>query len=246
MSGGPALYGTLADWWELLSPPADYRDEAAALAELLRQHRPEPCRTVLELGAGGGHLASHLAALFELTLTDLSPAMLARSAARNPRCRHQLGDMRSLRLGMTFDAVLVHDAVMYATTAADLQAVMATARAHLRPGGLAVFAPDFVRETFAPGCDHGGSDGAGRSLRYLEWVHAPAPGAGSVWVDFAFLLAEAGTTRVVHDRHRWGLFARADWLRWLQAAGFAARTQAVPPWPDLFLAVAGAPAGPAA
>jgi hypothetical protein len=31
--------------------------------------------------------------------------------------------------------------------------------------------PDFVRETFAAGTDHGGVDTQRRAMRYLEWVH---------------------------------------------------------------------------
>ena len=46
--------------------------------------------------------------------------------------------MRTLRLGRTLDAVLVHDAVTYLTTDEDLRAAMETAFAHLRPGGAAV------------------------------------------------------------------------------------------------------------
>ena len=53
---------------------------------------------------------------------------------------------------------------------------------HLRPGGAAVLEPDYVREIFEPGTDHGGEDSpevaagrAGRAMRYLEWVTDPDP-----------------------------------------------------------------------
>ena len=76
--------------------------------------------------------------------------MLELSRGLNPGCEHLLGDMRTLRLGRTFDAVLIHDAVMYMTSEADLRAALETAFVHLRPGGAAVVAPDCVRETFRP------------------------------------------------------------------------------------------------
>ena len=41
--------------------------------------------------------------------------MLELSRTLNPDCEHLEGDMRTLRLGRTFDAVLIHDAVMYMT-----------------------------------------------------------------------------------------------------------------------------------
>lgn len=120
------FYGSLAPWWPLISPVEDYADEAGYLARLLHD-APEPIRSVLELGSGGGHLAHHLAGEFALTLTDLSPDMLAVSRVLNPGCIHHQGDMRNLRLAERFDAVIVHDAIDYMVTEADLSAVFATA-----------------------------------------------------------------------------------------------------------------------
>ena len=42
-----------------------------------------------------------------MTLVDLSDGMLAVSRQLNPECEHHLGDMRTVRLGRTFDAVWV-------------------------------------------------------------------------------------------------------------------------------------------
>ena len=68
--------------------------------------------TLLELGSGGGNNASHLKARFNCTLTDISPDMLALSRTLNPECEHLEGDMRTLRLGRTFDVVFIHDAIV--------------------------------------------------------------------------------------------------------------------------------------
>ena len=154
---------------------------------------PSPTPTTLfELGSGGGNNASFLCKRFTCTLSDLSPQMLTLSRALNPDAEHVLGDMRTLRLGRTFDAVFVHDAVMYMATEDDLRSCMETAFAHTRPGGAALFAPDCTRETFAPGTDHGGHDGDdGRALRYLEWTHEPGPGESSFAVDYVVLLTRA-------------------------------------------------------
>ena len=118
--------------------------------------RSGPC---LELGCGGGNTALHLKRRFRrLLLTDLSPEMLAVSRALNPECEHQVGDMRTLRLGRSFDAVFVHDAVCYMTTEADLRRAMETAWAHCRPGGAVLFQPDYVRENFRAAASAGGCD----------------------------------------------------------------------------------------
>lgn len=195
-------------------------------------------RELLELGSGGGNNAFQLKQHFSLTLTDLSGEMLAVSQRLNPDCEHIEGDMRTLRLGRRFDAVLVHDAVAYLTDEDDLRAAVETAFVHLHPGGTALFAPDDVRETFVPGTDHGGHDADdGRGLRYVEWTTDPDPADTSYTVDFAYLLRERdGSMRVEHDRHLCGLFARADWLGLLTDAGFEARTVTDPWEREIFLA----------
>src|SRR6266481_2515141 len=90
-----------------------------------------PPRTVLELGSGGNN-AFHLKSEFEMTLVDLSPQMLAVSRALNPECEHRVGDMRTVNLGRTFDAVFVHDAISYMTSEADLVAATRNAYRHCR------------------------------------------------------------------------------------------------------------------
>jgi trans-aconitate methyltransferase len=218
----PKLYGELAEWWPLLSPPEEYAEEAAFYRKLLLEAAQRPLKRVLELGSGGGSNASYLKSRFTMTLVDRSPAMLAISGRLNPECRHIQGDMRTARLDQRFDAVFVHDAVAYITNEPDLKAVMETAYLHCEPGGAALFCPDHIRENFAPLTDHGGYDGSdGRALRYLEWTWDPDPSDCLITTDYAYLIRERdGATRAVHDRHIGGLFSRADWLHWLAAAGF--------------------------
>ena len=220
----PKMYEELASWWPLLSPPADYEEEAAFYGRALESASDRPIRTVLELGSGGGHNASHLKRRFEMVLVDPSAGMRAVSLALNPDCEHVAGDMRSVRLGRQFDAVFVHDAVCYMTTESDLQLAIETAFVHCQPGGVALFAPDFVRDTFRSGTDHGGSDDGMRGLRYLEWTWDPDPSDTTYIVDYAYMLrGPDGAVHVEHDHHVEGLFARADWLRLLIKGGFRAR-----------------------
>lgn len=220
------LYRELANWWPLMSAPEEYAEEAAIYQRALTEassHR-HPLVTLLELGSGGGNNASHLKARFTMTLVDASAEMLGVSRAVNPECEHIQGDMRTIRLGRRFDAVFVHDAVAYMTTEADLKAAIETAFVHCEPGGVAVFAPDHVRENFAPSTDHGGNDGDGRGLRYLEWTWDPDPLDCLYTVDYAYLVRDRdGSVRVEHDRHVEGLFSRSDWLGWLSAVGFQPR-----------------------
>jgi SAM-dependent methyltransferase len=156
-----------------------------------------------------------------MTLVDLSPRMLAVSRELNPECEHLEGDIRTLRLGRTFDAVFVHDAICHMTTRADLQAVLKTAFEHCRPGGVALFAPDFVRETFTEYTDHGGNDTTAAACGSCNGSTDPDPSDTTYFVDFAILIRDSeGHMRVEHERHTYGLFKRSEWMRLMREVGF--------------------------
>jgi SAM-dependent methyltransferase len=215
---GPKLYGALAGWFHLLTAPSDYAEEAALYRGLLDS--ATEVGSVLELGSGGGNNASHLKAWYELTLVDVSEAMLDLSRGINPGCEHHVGDMRTVRLDRRFDAVFVHDAIDYLTTLEDLRATLETAHVHLRPGGVVLLVPDHTRETFTPATDHGGHDEGSRGLRYLEWTRDPHPMGTTYTTDYVYLLRDGEDVRVEHDRHVLGLFAHDEWLEALHGAGF--------------------------
>jgi SAM-dependent methyltransferase len=216
----PRLYADLADWFHLLTAPEEYVEEAGFYTRVLRESCARPPRTVLELGSGGGNNASHMKAHFDMTLVDPSQEMLRISRELNPECEHIEGDMRDARLGRIFDAVFVHDAVSYLTSLEDLRAAMMTAFVHLASGGAALFVPDHVRESFEPATEHGGNDGPGRAMRYMEWTWDPDPSDDEYIADFAYLLREGSEVRVVHDRHQCGIFPRGAWMRLLAEVGF--------------------------
>ena len=117
--------------------------------------------------------------------------------------------------------VFVHDAIAYMTTEDDLRAVFATAFEHTRPGGVALFVPDAVTETFEPAAEHGGHDGPDRALRYLEWTWDPDPDDTTVRMDLTYVFHEPdGAVHAELDEHVCGLFPRATWLGLIERAGF--------------------------
>ena len=132
--------------------------------------------------------------------------------------------MRHVRLGRTFDAVFVHDAVCLH----DHRGRPARGAGNRgRPpcaGRRGPVAPDATRESFSEATEHGGSeDEKGRQARYLEWTLPPEPGETTYTVHYAFMLRGAdGSVRVVHDVHREGLFPRATWLRLFREVGLDA------------------------
>jgi SAM-dependent methyltransferase len=227
--GDYRIYADLADWWPLISPPSEYSAEATYLAAVLDRAlqsdlvptaapRPE----VLDLGSGGGHIAVHLKDRFNLTLVDISDDMLAVSRQLVPQAPHVQGDMRSVRLGRTFDAVLVHDAIDYIIGTDDLRLAVEAAAAHCRPGGIALFVPDHVKETFEEftGGGGGGVDEAGRTASFSERTWDPDPDDDWIQADYEFVLrSAAGDKKVICESHRLSAFSHQTWQAELTKAG---------------------------
>jgi SAM-dependent methyltransferase len=236
------MYRQMADWWPLISHPDDYADEAAFIHQTLEAHITGELHTLLELGSGGGNNASYLKAFYRLTLVDLSADMLAVSRRLNPECEHLQGNMLTVDLGRIFDAVMVHDAIMYLTRQDELLQMLRNAWAHCREGGVVILLPDCVKESFTPETKQHGRDDGKRALRYLEWTYDPDESDTTFITDFAYLLRHPdGSAQVFHDRHVMGLFPRRTWIEVIRQAGFAPRW-IVDHWSrDVFLGIKKSP-----
>ncbi|MET8993945.1 class I SAM-dependent methyltransferase [Amycolatopsis sp. NPDC004169] len=114
--------GSPVDVYLLLPPDGE--------AEIVHAAVP-PRASVLELGSGAGRVTHPLVQLgHEVVAVDDSAAMLAHVRAESVRAR--IGD---LRLGRTFDAVLLASHLVNTAQDADRHAMLAAASRHLAPGG---------------------------------------------------------------------------------------------------------------
>ncbi len=222
----PRLYHQWADLWPTLSPPEDYLPIAQKVLNLIDQYILTPGRPrVLELGAGAGHTLVHLAPTCDVTAVDLSSAMLTHCEALVPEAACITGDMRTLRLDDHFDIVLLHDAIDHMTTDDDAQAAIRTAAHHLRPGGLAVIAPTYTRETFSDreaAFDQPAPNPASSKndvLAYLSVVH-DADTSDALFDLVVVVVARnaSGHVQVLEDRQTCGLFSDSQWHAWIEQA----------------------------
>lgn len=216
----PLLYRDLVPWYRLLDPHEDHLNEATSYKNnFLRLDLPAN-PTLLDLGAGAGNNSYYFTDRFTCTLVDLSPEMSELSREIVPQCERILGDMRSVRLDRTFDAVLVHDAIMYMASEADLRAAVQTAFLHTRPGGGALFAPDCTRDTFRDHTEFFEADNGDRSMRGIEWSWDPDPNDDATVSEYSFLLRHGTEVKAVHDRHVEGVFSRKKWFEILEGVGY--------------------------
>jgi SAM-dependent methyltransferase len=135
------IFERYSRYYDLLYRDKDYAAEAAFVHALIQKAAPGAA-SVLELGCGTGLHAAALAQRgYRVHGIDLSDEMLARAQKRNSdKVSFARGDVRDLRLGRTFDAVIsLFHVVSYQTTNADLEAIFGTARTHLKEGGAFVF-----------------------------------------------------------------------------------------------------------
>lgn len=215
------LYDEFAEMWPLLSDPKDYAEEARHWRDALRSKLGEGRHEILELGVGGGNNLSHLTADFQATAVDLSEKMLDISRRLNPGVKHYVGDMRTVRLGRRFKAVIIHDAVNYMLTEDDLRSAFRTAAEHLDRGGVFVTAPDYFKETFTDGAvRHQRRTDGETVLDYVEYEFDPDPNDTSYVYLLTYYIRKGAELRIEHDRHCGGLFPMKRWLELIDEAGF--------------------------
>lgn len=217
------LYRDLAWLWPVMSPPEEYAEEAACWLTVLRETLGLEHPHVLELGVGGGHNLSHLTGGVDATAVDISPQMLKWSIQLNPGVEHIVGDMRLVRTGRTYDAVLIHDAVNHLTSSRDLASTLATAAAHLEPGGALIMAPEYFPERLSlPRVECHTRTRDRIELTYVEYTHDPDPTDTALEVLFIYLITMDGRLQIEHDRMNVGVFPRSTWRQVMHDAGFEA------------------------
>lgn len=227
------LYNDLAWTWPIISPPSDYVEDADKTRGLLLKHSKIAIKTLLNLGAGGGHDDFGLKRYFAITGIDLSPAMLELARKLNPEATYLEGDMRTVRLDERFDAVFLGDAVNYMLTCEDLAAAFRTAYAHLKPGGVFITFVEQTPETFVQNktkvtiCRKDDVE-----IVFIENLYDPDPSDTTCEDTFVYLIRRGGKQQIEVDHHISGIFGLQIWLDLMTEAGFTGISKTVEEYPD--------------
>ena len=143
------LYTDLAWLWPLWGDTAtEYAHHCQYVTGLIRQYATRQTTTLLDIGCGGGKNVLNLKREFNVTGLDLSSTMLTQAQALNPDCTFVQGDMRTCRLGRTFDAVLMDDAISHMNCRADFASQCTCG--HLWPGHNCIPAVQQRSDVLAP------------------------------------------------------------------------------------------------
>lgn len=215
------LYGDLAWTWELFSKPEEYIEESERFAELVRQYSQIEPKTMLNLGSGAGCNDLTLKKHFQLTGADISEGMQQHAKARNPEVRYLIGDMRTLRLGESFDAVACFDSISYMQSEAELQAAFETAFVHLKPGGVFITyqenIPGRAKQNYTQVLTGASGD---VELVYIENYYDPDPSDTTREGTYIYLIRRSGKQQIEIDHHISGIFPTDTWLDLLRKTGF--------------------------
>jgi SAM-dependent methyltransferase len=138
-------FQSYSQYYDLIYADKDYANETTYILAVLARHGLR-VRRLLDLGCGTGRHALFLTERgFDVVGVERSPDMAEKAIRRctsltsgSFTCR--IGDIRTIGLGETFDAVLsLFHVVSYQTTDDDVRALFNAASAHLLPGGLFFF-----------------------------------------------------------------------------------------------------------
>ncbi len=215
------LYGDLAWTWPIISPPEHYVEEAEQFLKVIQEHARIEAKTLLDLGCGGGHNDFTLKKHFDVTGIDVSPEMLALARRLNPDVTYALGDMRTVRLDKTFDAVLIADSINYMLTVEDLRAAFVTAFVHLKPGGVfCTFAEETVERFEQNSIRYSTETRGDVEITLVENRYDPDSTDTTFELTLVYFIRHAGQLQVETDRHLSGLFALDTWHGLLEEVGF--------------------------
>jgi SAM-dependent methyltransferase len=184
---------------------------------------------ILELGCGTGKHAEQLVRLgYSVQGIDLSPSMVAIARQRAPadltaRLKFNVGDARSARLATQFDAIIsLFHVVSYQSTNEDLAAMLATAAAHLKVGGVFVFdfwyGPGVLTDPPAARVKHL-EDGVIQVTRKATPTLRPNENVVDVHYEVLVRQNRNGVTAEIEETHRMRYLFLPELKYMLQAAG---------------------------
>lgn len=140
-------FNAYAEYYDLIYSEKNYSGEARYVHNLIQQYCPS-AQSILELGCGTGGHALHFANFgYDVLGVDKSSTMVEQAKIRSALTSGKSGnlvfhtaDIRTVRIGKTYDVVLALFHVMsYQVSNTDLRLAIETAASHLNPGGLFIF-----------------------------------------------------------------------------------------------------------
>lgn len=212
-------YSELAWTESLVYPPAEDIKEVELFSDLINENSKIITETLLHVGCGSGIYDYALKKHFKVTGIDISEKMLEIAGKRNPEVDYHHGDMRTIKLGEKFDAVILPESIGYMTTTEDLKKAIITANNHLKPGGVLLICAN-IKESFkSNNFVYTGKKGDIEiTIFENNYIHS---NKDSIYeATIIYLIRDKGKLETYTDVHILGLFAKKTWYSILKGEGF--------------------------
>jgi SAM-dependent methyltransferase len=198
------------------------RAKAFMCRRMFERYLPEPPASLLDVGCGTGlHLEILSRWVPECWGLDCSPEMIDYARRARPQFTWRVADMRGMRLGRRFDAVLcLGSTLIHLLTDRDLERTLESMARHIRAGGLLVL--DVLNAARLLGAP----DGNGRTEFAVDHPGVQARSDSRMAVDRRRQVLEVARTwsvpgrGPVHDRCRYRLLFPLELEGLLRRAGF--------------------------
>ncbi|MFQ5883968.1 MAG: class I SAM-dependent DNA methyltransferase, partial [Thermoplasmata archaeon] len=199
----------------------DYVEETELFSKIIKEHSRIEVRTLLHIGCGAGHNDQVFKRHFEVTGVDISEEMLKLARKLNPEVTYHVGDMRTIRLDKSYDAVAILDSIDYMSTVEDLRSAFVTTYDHLKPGGIFLTYVEECKERFKQNKTDCSTHSKGDvRVVLIENGFDPAPEDTSFVARFVYIILRRGELDIQTDRHICGVFELRTWHDLLKEVGF--------------------------
>lgn len=212
-------YTDLAWTDSIIAPPKDYAEETEQFVKAIKENSHIETKTLLHLGCGAGGHDYTFKKHFKVTGVDISEEMLELAKEVNPEIKYICGDMRTVNLGESFDAVAIPDSIMHMITLDDLRKTINTASQHLKPGGVLLIVAHIKEEFRDNNFVYTGSKGD-IEITIFENNTILKPDRTTYEAVVVYLIRRKGKLEVHSDVCTGGLFPLATWLSLFKAQKF--------------------------
>jgi SAM-dependent methyltransferase len=207
--------------YDVLYSFKDYATEAATLAALIRERRPE-ARSLLDVACGTGRHLEVLRETFpDVVGVDIDPGLLGVARRRLPNVPLIEADMRRVDVGRRFDVVTcLFSSVGYLADRDELARSVAAMADHLEPGGVLVVDGWVKQDAWRDGTNvdalsETADDVAAARLTRTWRVD------DRCYLDMRYVVATLGGFEHFAEEHVLTLFSDADYRYAFNAAGLA-------------------------
>jgi len=213
------MWTDLAVYYDEMYAWKDYASEAKRIEELIAERCKSRGNELLDVACGTGEHIRYLGDHFDVTGTDLNPAMLAIAHKKFPDASFVEADMQTMRLGHQFDVVAcLFSSIAYVKTYDRLYQALESFYAHLKPGGIAIIEPFVQPEKYEVGRPRALT--VDRPDLKLSRMNVSQREGDVAILDFHIQVATAEGVQHFRDRHELGLFDSDRFKELMTKAGF--------------------------